>query len=232
MSRPTKLTRKKKDGILSSIRLGRTFAFAASKVGVSYETFARHRQDDPKFAEQVDAAMCEWEDVHLANIDRHAKTSWPASAWRLQRAFPHKYADPNVLINIANIQNGVQDPTSTWLNAVSAPAQSALPDAFTESELTLLAPQAPTAEQPPSLPLPVTETVEAQLEPIPQEDMANRYPSHRQPLRNATQLERQVRQAHGISGAPGQQSVVVHPTVPSVSQQPPRSSYDNDSMQW
>jgi hypothetical protein len=77
MGRPTKLTRKRMDKILASIRLGRTFQYSAQKAGVSYSAFLLRRNGDPKFAEEVDAAMCEWEDVHLSNIDFHAKSSWP-----------------------------------------------------------------------------------------------------------------------------------------------------------
>jgi hypothetical protein len=113
MGRPTKLTRKVRDRILASIRLGRTFQYSAQKAGVSYSAFLLRRNGGPKFAEEVDAAMCEWEDVHLANIDAAAKTSWPASAWRLQRAFPEKYADPNVLIQL-NAASSQQPSTAIW----------------------------------------------------------------------------------------------------------------------
>ena len=69
--------------ILASIKLGRTFQYSAQKAGVCYDTFLDRRRKDPKFDEAVEAALLEWEDVHLSSIDSHARTSWQASAWRL-----------------------------------------------------------------------------------------------------------------------------------------------------
>jgi hypothetical protein len=103
MGRNSKLTETVVEKILGSIRLGETERYSCSKAGVSYEAFRVWRNKSPKHNVRVDEALEEWVNVHLANIDKQAKRNFGASIWRLKTRFPERFADPNVLIQLAQI---------------------------------------------------------------------------------------------------------------------------------
>lgn len=111
--------------VLGAIRAGSTETFACSKGGISLDGWNKWK-NRPKNQERFDEALGAWADFHLQNIDSHARKNWTASAWRLQRRFPHLYADPNMLIQIANVNSGgkSEDATHAWMELASNSAES------------------------------------------------------------------------------------------------------------
>lgn len=43
------------------------------------------------FAREYNSALLSFEEVHVANIEKHAVKVWVASAWLLERRFPHEW---------------------------------------------------------------------------------------------------------------------------------------------
>lgn len=94
--RPLKLTVQKFLKICSWIEQGRTNTNACRLEGVHYTGFATHLRNKPRWRkryELADAARNAFlQDLHLNNIQRHAKECWAASAWLLERKFPSLFA--------------------------------------------------------------------------------------------------------------------------------------------
>ena len=94
--RPVKLTVKRFLAICTWIQQGKSNTLACRAENVDYTTFRLHVRNKPRWRkryEHADAVRDEFlRDVHLTNIIRHAEKNWLASAWILERKFPHLFA--------------------------------------------------------------------------------------------------------------------------------------------
>ena len=84
--------------ILLSLKLGTYRDTAVRAAGISrttlYNTIARAKQGDPDavaLVEALDEAEADGERWHAENIACHAKKTWVASAWTLERKYPERY---------------------------------------------------------------------------------------------------------------------------------------------
>lgn len=94
--RPVKLTVKRFLAICTWIQQGKSNTLACRAENVDYTTFRLHVRNKPRWRkryEHADQIRDEFlRDVHLTNIVRHAEKNWAASAWILERKFPHLFA--------------------------------------------------------------------------------------------------------------------------------------------
>jgi transposase len=94
--RPVKMTVKRFLQICAWIQQGKTNTVACRAEGVDYTTFRAHIRRNKRWIwryELADKVRDDFlRDVHLANIGRHAKDNWQASAWLLERKFPTAFA--------------------------------------------------------------------------------------------------------------------------------------------
>jgi hypothetical protein len=65
---------------------------SARLANISYETFTVWMEKHPEFTDAIKTAEARFEEWHLGNIKKAAKTKWVASAWILERKYPEKYA--------------------------------------------------------------------------------------------------------------------------------------------
>jgi len=95
--RPTSFTAAKATRIVEAIRRGIPFKLAAAAGGVSYNTFARWRNegthpDSPRhlreFCHQVRTAESDAAQRFLGLIEAAAQRNWQAAAWMLERRHP------------------------------------------------------------------------------------------------------------------------------------------------
>jgi hypothetical protein len=109
------------------------------RAGISYESFRLWRHKSSKNNERVEEALEEWCNALLTKIDEHGKKNVNALIFRLQTMFPARFAKPELLVQMANLQAGGQDATSGWLSAVGgSPIPQGLPQ-MTDAERELLA---------------------------------------------------------------------------------------------
>jgi hypothetical protein len=98
--RPRKLTVAKFLKICSWIEKGRPNIIACKNENINYSGFRFHIRTRlwwRKRYEIADTMRDEYfRDVHLANIIHHSQTNWTASAWLLERKFPHLFGMKNV----------------------------------------------------------------------------------------------------------------------------------------
>lgn len=93
--RPTKLTPQVIDIIERCLRAGLTYERAAIVAGVSYSQFGAWKAKKPWFSAAVKKAEAEGQLYHLDKIRK--ATSWQASAWFLERKYPHEWARTEIL---------------------------------------------------------------------------------------------------------------------------------------
>jgi hypothetical protein len=92
--RPPTLDEKKRRQIIAILACGCSRRVAARIVGCAHATITRTAQRDPEFGAQLDAAENAVQVEALRNIRNAAQNGryWRASAWLLERKFPHDFA--------------------------------------------------------------------------------------------------------------------------------------------
>jgi hypothetical protein len=100
------LTPEVADRLVALLRAGNYDAVAARACGVAPRTFREWQQrgrsdraaDEPyrRLLARVEQARAEGEAVHVARIAKAAEQDWRASAWYLERAFPERWARPQL----------------------------------------------------------------------------------------------------------------------------------------
>lgn len=79
--------------LLVLIRAGNYIETAAAGIGMGRDTLYRWMKAYPWFREKVTEAVSVSEAADLQNIARAARDgAWQASAWRLERRFPERWA--------------------------------------------------------------------------------------------------------------------------------------------
>lgn len=110
--RPHKFTRDTVDRLMRAIRMGLTYELACMHAGISYDTlndwrnnkFPRNLDDDQKhmkleFADMFTRAEGDAAARHMGTImQAAAQGDWKASAWALERRWPHHYGKSAVEI--------------------------------------------------------------------------------------------------------------------------------------
>jgi hypothetical protein len=94
--RPRKLNADRFLRICALVERGITNTQACKAEDVDYGGFRAHVRRKPWWAkrfQQADAIRDEYlRDFHLANVTKHSKECWAASAWILERPWPHLFA--------------------------------------------------------------------------------------------------------------------------------------------
>jgi hypothetical protein len=91
MPRPPALDDEKKRQIVTLVSAGLSRLAAAKFVGCAVSTIYRTAKKDAAFAAELDRATIQPMLFHLHNIQKHAEKSWRASAWYLERVYPHQF---------------------------------------------------------------------------------------------------------------------------------------------
>jgi len=79
------------EAMLTAIASGLTPQEASMALGVTKDWISRQSVKNPDFEIEINKAMQSYKLYHLGNIARHAKKSWQASAWLLERSFPERF---------------------------------------------------------------------------------------------------------------------------------------------
>lgn len=81
----------KKKEICAILAVGCDRKTAAAYVGCAVSTIYRTAHRDGKFAADLRYAESRCEVLHIKNINNASEKNWRASAWALERRFPHQY---------------------------------------------------------------------------------------------------------------------------------------------
>jgi len=92
MPRPATLDESKRREIIALVSLGVSRTAAAGYVGCAVSTIRYTAAKDSAFDEQLRQATVRPQIWHLQNMVKHAARSWRASAWLLERLYPHQFA--------------------------------------------------------------------------------------------------------------------------------------------
>ena len=93
------ISEEKKEAIIAAVSAGLTFKDAAKFAGVSETWMKKERAKNVEWKERCDQAMEAFKLTHLANIAKHSKHAWTASAWLLERTFPEQF-NARVALNL------------------------------------------------------------------------------------------------------------------------------------
>jgi hypothetical protein len=110
--RKRKITNKVAEKILGSLRGGETEMYSCMKAGISYETFRRWRHESPANEQRVQEALEGWINALLIKIDRAGEDDPRVLQWRLERMFPARFGKPELQIQIAQIAEASQQPST------------------------------------------------------------------------------------------------------------------------
>jgi len=102
VGRKSKYTPAKHDKICEIIRMGNYQETAALCVGISTTTYYDWLHKFPQFADAVKRAEAEAEERDIQVIDKAAKTSWQAAAWKRERKDPEKWGRRDKLWLVAD----------------------------------------------------------------------------------------------------------------------------------
>jgi transposase len=108
MARPIELTPKIQETICACLRRGHYMETAAAQAGIAKQTLfvwlrrgARGEGEIfENFAKAVHKASADAEVAMLARIEAAGEKWWQADAWRLERRFPHKWAQRRELTKL------------------------------------------------------------------------------------------------------------------------------------
>ncbi len=85
------VTEEMRNAMLTAIASGLTTTEASMALGLSKEWISGEVKNNPEFEVEVNKSIQSFKLYHLSNISRHAKKSWQASAWILERSFPERF---------------------------------------------------------------------------------------------------------------------------------------------
>ena len=107
--RPTKRTPEVVATIAAAIASGLTDREAGIVAGIRHDTMAEWRKD-PEFSEAIEKATAARLLLRLERIEA-GEQGWQGTAWALERLYPHRFARPEVMNQIAVVNQG--DKVST-----------------------------------------------------------------------------------------------------------------------
>jgi hypothetical protein len=107
--RPSKRTPEMVATIAAAIASGLTDREAGIIAGIRHDTMTEWRKD-PEFSEAIEKATAERLLFRLERIEA-GEQGWQGTAWALERLYPHRFARPEVMNQIAVVNQG--DKVST-----------------------------------------------------------------------------------------------------------------------
>ena len=102
--RPTKRTPEVVAKIAEAIASGLTDREAGLLAGIRHDTMTEWRKD-PEFSEAIEKATAERLLTRLERIEA-GEQGWQGTAWALERLYPHRFARPEVMNQIAVVNQG------------------------------------------------------------------------------------------------------------------------------
>ena len=102
--RPTKRTPEVVATIAEAIAKGLTDREAGLLAGVRHDTMTEWRKD-PEFSEAIERATAQRLLLRLERIEA-GEQGWQGTAWALERIYPHRFARPEVMNQIAVVNQG------------------------------------------------------------------------------------------------------------------------------
>ena len=114
-----KYTTKVVEVILNAVRSGATIATAATAAGVTPRSIQMWVHQHPAFSEALEQAKAQCITENLANIKRHSRNNWTASAWILERLEPGTYGK-NINTDVVDAKsqsNAIVEALTTALKA-------------------------------------------------------------------------------------------------------------------
>ena len=102
--RPTKRTPEVVAKIAEAIASGLTDREAGLLAGIRHDTMTEWRKD-PEFSEAIEKATAERLLTRLERIEAGGQ-GWQGTAWALERLYPHRFARPEVMNQIAVVNQG------------------------------------------------------------------------------------------------------------------------------
>jgi hypothetical protein len=102
--RPSKRTLEVVAKIAAAIASGLTDREAGIVAGIRHDTMTEWRKD-PEFSEAIEKATAERLLLRLNRIEA-GEQGWQGTAWALERIYPHRFARPEVMNQIAVVQAG------------------------------------------------------------------------------------------------------------------------------
>jgi len=77
--------------IIGAVSIGQSCEAAAKSVGINSGNIVHEKKRNPEFAKAIEDAEGKCERHHLDRIHK-AENRWQASAWMLERKWPHRWA--------------------------------------------------------------------------------------------------------------------------------------------
>ncbi len=102
--RPTKRTPEVVAKIAEAVAIGLTDEEASLLVGIDPDTMTEWRKD-PEFSEAIEKATAERLLTRLERIEA-GEQGWQGTAWALERLYPQRFARPEVMNQIAVVNQG------------------------------------------------------------------------------------------------------------------------------
>jgi hypothetical protein len=97
--RPGKRTPQIEKTLLEAVSTGAPYRIASHAAGISEDTFARWRQEDPEFARKVEVAAGRTAVEIMKRIRKHGEESFQPLAWMMERRYPESFGRPEVQLH-------------------------------------------------------------------------------------------------------------------------------------
>ena len=107
--RPTLYTPELANRLAENIAVGLTDEEAAALEGISADCINRWRKSNPEFREAIKKAEAQRLKLRLAKIEA-GEQGWQGTAWALERIYPARFARPEVLNQIAVVNQAGKAP--------------------------------------------------------------------------------------------------------------------------
>ena len=120
--RPTKRTPEVVGKIAEAIAIGLTDEEASLLAGIDPDTMTEWRKD-PEFSGAIKRATAERLLLRLVRIEA-GEQGWQGTAWALERLYPHRFARPEVMNQIAVVNQGGKVSTE---RVIVLPTRSSMP---------------------------------------------------------------------------------------------------------
>ena len=120
--RPTKRTPQVVAKIAEAVAIGLTDEEAGLLAGINPDTMTEWRKD-PEFSGAIKKATAQRLLLRLERVEA-GEQGWQGTAWALERLYPHRFARPEVMNQIAVVNQGGNVSTERVL---SCPGRSSMP---------------------------------------------------------------------------------------------------------
>ena len=111
--RPTKRTPEVVAKIAEAVAIGLTDEEASLLAGINPDTMTEWRKD-PEFSGAIKRAGAQRLLLRLERIEA-GEQGWQGTAWALERLYPHRFARPEVMNQIAVVNQGVKVSTERMI---------------------------------------------------------------------------------------------------------------------